>query len=677
MEPTRPSDDGSLTAYTGRGTAPGHACGPLRRNSPDLDPDSSLGVILVAGRAVPEDVGRILAAAGTLTFGGAVLSHISLLSLEFGKPSVSMADSSQVQLLPEPDGFLALTGDEAGGTVSLSEGDIVLLDGSRGKILVPGAGRPALRSALRELFPHLVRFGVEPDESDLERRLEDLLPTYGEPLLEFLMEATVLYRVIPSGGPTARLFSLLERNGRAEAVERYRRNLALRLRVRVGLLFQAAEGDLAAITEPDDLKRRLDRVQDGAMECRRQLEDLGEPPAGLETTLQDYMAKADSVRDGLRFALTREVQAMLDLPDEALRHRIGGLFQLLRRTRNMDLDRELTGPLQACLSRHLAEERARAGAHLIIPLDAEDGIRDRSLVGGKAAGLFQVRSILPSGCHIPWGFVVTTSAYKLHLLGENGERVREAAETGGDESAISRRAKAAILGTPIPREVEDALESAVAGREATRLAVRSSGTLEDGPAGSLAGQYDTYLGVQGREELGRRIRMAWASLWNHRAIRMLSAQGHELTSAVQAVLVQEVIETRCAGVLFSRDPSGKPDTILINAAWGLGEGISQGEVDGDLYWVRRSTGELIGSDTGRTRSMIVLDPSRTGTVESQVPAASQGRPCLDPTELKRLAELARSLENATGRGQDVEFGFTEQGDLMVFQVRRVMHYRPK
>ena len=171
--------------------------------------------------------------------------------------------------------------------------------------------------------------------------------------------------------------------------------------------------------------------------------------------------------------------------------------------------------------------------------------------------------------------------------------------------------------------------------------------------------------------------MAWSSLWNHRAIRMLTAQGHALTSAVQAVLVQEMIETRCAGVLFSRDPSGKPDTILINAAWGLGEGISQGEVDGDLYWVRRSTGELIGSDTGRVENMIVLDPYRTGTVEGEVPEARRGRPCLDETELRRLAELARSLENATGRGQDVEFGFTEQGDLMVFQVRRVMQYRPK
>ncbi|MBD3867152.1 MAG: hypothetical protein IFK94_03420 [Acidobacteria bacterium] len=677
MEPTRTSDDGRLTVYTGRGTAPGHACGPLRSNSPELDPDSSLGVILVAGRAVPEDVGRILAAAGTITFGGAVLSHISLLSREFGKPSVSMADSLEMGLIKGPGGVLALTMDQNGGTDVLSEGDIVLLDGSRGKVLVPGAGVPAFREALRELFPRLVRFGAEQDEAGFEERLEPLLKNFGEPLLEFLMEATVLYRVIPAGGPTGRLMSLLERNDRTEAVQRLRRDLALRVQERIRILFRNAEGELAAITEPDDLKRRVDHVQDGAMQCHRQMEDLGVAPAGLEEALMEYRAKVDAIRDGLRFALTRDVKEMLALPDEALRHRIGGLFQLLRRTRNMDLDRELTGPLQACLSKHLAEERARAGAHLIIPLDAEDGIRDRSLVGGKAAGLFQVRSILPAGCRIPWGFVVTTSAYKLHLLGENGERVREAAQSGGDESSISRRAKAAILGTSIPREVADALKAAIAGHESTRLAVRSSGTLEDGPAGSLAGQYDTYLGVQGRKELDRRIRMAWASLWNHRAIRMLTAQGHALTSAVQAVLVQEVIETRCAGVLFSRDPSGKPDTILINAAWGLGEGISQGEVEGDLYWVRRSTGELIGSDTGRVENMIVLDPDRTGTVEGEVPDGRKGLPCLDFAELKRLAELACCLENATGRGQDVEFGFTEQGDLMVFQVRRVMQYRPK
>ena len=34
--------------------------------------------------------------------------------------------------------------------------------------------------------------------------------------------------------------------------------------------------------------------------------------------------------------------------------------------------------------------------------------------------------------------------------------------------------------------------------------------------------------------------------------------------------------------------------------------------------------------------------------------------------------LARILEEATGRAQDVEFGFTEDGALVVFQARRVV-----
>jgi hypothetical protein len=305
---------------------------------------------------------------------------------------------------------------------------------------------------------------------------------------------------------------MLERTGRSGPVQRLREDLAGRVRERARRLLLKGAGELAAISEPDDLKRRVSRVEEEALHCRRQLEDLGQMAADLEDALLEYQEKAEAVRDSIRFSLTQEVETMLAMPDEALRHRIGGLFQLLRRARTIRLDRELTGPLQACLSRHLAEERARAGTHLIIPLDAEDGIRDRSLVGGKGAGLFQIRSSLPSGCRIPWGFVVTTSAYKLHLLGENGERVREALESDGDEPSISRRAKAAILGSPIPPEVGRALAAAIAGRESIRLAVRSSGTLEDGPAGSLAGQYDSYLGVRGRDELARRIRMAWSSL---------------------------------------------------------------------------------------------------------------------------------------------------------------------
>jgi len=75
--------------------------------------------------------------------------------------------------------------------------------------------------------------------------------------------------------------------------------------------------------------------------------------------------------------------------------------------------------------------------------------------------------------------------------------------------------------------------------------------------------------------------------------------------------------------------------------------------------------------------MIELDPDRPGTVEIDLPEGRKRQPCLDLDDLRRLAALARILEEATGRSQDVEFGFRPDGALFVFQVRRVVPRRPR
>jgi pyruvate,water dikinase len=223
--------------------------------------------------------------------------------------------------------------------------------------------------------------------------------------------------------------------------------------------------------------------------------------------------------------------------------------------------------------------------------------------------------------------------------------------------------------------VARAVVAALAELGSEQLAVRSSASVEDGPAGSLAGQFDTVLGVRGEAEVLQRVRQTWASLWNARALRSMAACGLSPLEAHQAVLVQEIVPTRCAGVMVTRDPSGRPDALLINAAWGLGEGISQGEVPGDLFWVRRSTGEILAAEAGRGATRIVLDPGDGGTSEQPLDPAQSGRLSLSEEQIGRLAELARALEEATGRAQDVEFGFTDDDALVIFQVRRLLAAR--
>jgi pyruvate,water dikinase len=659
----------------GRAIAPGIACGPLRRNRPELDPKEAAAAILVAERAVPDDVGRILASAGTLTISGTVLSHVSLLSREFGKPSVALSGVTPSHLARDGEPGLLVLDDIVGGGAGavLHEGDIVVVDGSRGVVGIPGGLDPEARGSVRALYGPLVAFGRMPGDDALLGRVVASARAASDAAFAFLLDAALAYRLVPAGADARRLLQALEQAPmRAEMPDLLE---ALRERV-LDVAADRCQAARASLDDVDDLEelQRAMRVLEGALERDLLLlEDLGGDPDRLERDLEDVLLAAGARREVLEAHIRRDVLHAITLTDEVLRTRLGGLFRLLRRARTAGIGSEAVDRLHGRLSRQLAEERARAGTHLVVPL--RSGVRsERALVGGKAAALIEILDALPARCRIPDGFVVTAASYRLHLLGEIGEKLRLAAE-GTDDAAISRRARAALLAGEIPAEVRDAIAGAFRTLGAERLAVRSSATIEDGPIGSLAGLFDTYLGVRGAHDLCDRIRWIWASLWNARALAALGATGLSPLRAGQAVLVQEMVDTVSAGVLFSRDPEGRPDTFLVNATWGLGEGISQGEVSGDLFWVRKSTGDLLASDAGAATTRIALDPDGMGTVEVPLEPELRQRRSLDAGQLARLASLARTLEDVTGRAQDVEFGFDASDTLVVFQMRRIVPRR--
>ena len=668
-----PSDASGFLSIRGRAIAPGLACGPLRRNRSESDPRELAGCVLLAERAVPDDIGRILASAGTLTISGAVLSHVSLLSREFGKPSVSLSGVTPARLAGEDEGGVLVFTDVVGGgdRAAVDEGDIVLLDGGRGTLTIPGGLDREARGAVRRVHAPLAAFGKLPGDDALLRAL--LNAAADDASLGFLLTAAFPYRLVPAGPPARRLLDALAADGAHPGLEAAIHALRERVLAEAAARCDETLTVLQAAEDLEDLQRGLRGLEAALDRDLALIEDLRGDPDRLEQRLEPVLAAAAARREGLEDELRRDMINALDLPEDQLRLRLGGLFRLLRRARAAHLDAADVDRLHKRLAAQLAAERARSGTHLVVQL-ALGAPHERSLVGGKAQSLIEARHAVPSGCRIPRGFVVTSAAYRLHLLGETGEKLRLAVEQL-DENAISRKARAALLSGDVPDEVKDAVKDAFDNLGAARMAVRSSATIEDGPLGSLAGLFDTYLGVTGFPDLLDRIRWSWASLWNARALAALASTGLSPLRAGQAVIVQEMIETRSAGVLFSRDPAGRPDTLLINAAWGLGEGISQGELAGDLFWVRRSTGELIAKESGRTTRKIELAPQGMGTVEVDLPPELANRPCLSAAELARVAALARALENVTGRAQDVEFGFDLAGALVVFQIRRIVPRR--
>lgn len=125
------------------------------------------------------------------------------------------------------------------------------------------------------------------------------------------------------------------------------------------------------------------------------------------------------------------------------------------------------------------------------------------------------------------------------------------------------------------------------GLDSRRFAVRSSAIAEDSDEMSAAGQMTTILGVSGRAAICRAVVQCWASQFSLTALNYRRQYGQPLNGGM-AVAIQEMAEANCAGVTFTCDPvSGRPDRIVINGSFGLGESVVSAAVEPDSFILRR------------------------------------------------------------------------------------------
>src|SRR5262249_45346576 len=181
----------------------------------------------------------------------------------------------------------------------------------------------------------------------------------------------------------------------------------------------------------------------------------------------------------------------------------------------------------------------------------------RALAGGKGANLAR---LLGAGFSVPGGFIITTRAYHSYVAANNLENwIVEAAWSARpddplalDEASCAIRARfdAGVM----PRMLPDGVGHAYASSGRPPVAVRSSATTEDLPEASFAGQQDTFLNVVGNEALLKAVVRCWSSLWTARAIGYRTRNGIEHQGAALAVVVQEMVESQPAGVLFTANP---------------------------------------------------------------------------------------------------------------------------
>ena len=281
----------------------------------------------------------------------------------------------------------------------------------------------------------------------------------------------------------------------------------------------------------------------------------------------------------------------------------------------------------------------------------EDTPPDPAQLGGKGAGLARLAA---AGLPVPATFVVTVAGYR-EAVGPEVERAAAgiapdapSAELERAAAAVRERALAATADHPLREELAAAYARLSEGADAP-VAVRSSALGEDAADRSFAGEHDTYLWVQGVDEVDRRLRECWASLYTARAIAYRA--GRERTGALaMAVCVQQMVDARAAGVFMTLDPAnGDRSSIVIESVWGLGEPLVSGEATPDRFLIDKVTGDIVRRDVVAKPHELARHASGRGTESREVSRAAPRRAVAARRRAGRADPHRQARRGAGGR----------------------------
>ena len=279
-------------------------------------------------------------------------------------------------------------------------------------------------------------------------------------------------------------------------------------------------------------------------------------------------------------------------------------------------------------------------------------------VGGKGANLGELCRI--EGIQVPAGFCISTEAFKRVITQSSSvnkllDRLSFLKVQERDKIAeLAREIRKAIEGTAIPTDIIEEITihlSRLGERDA--CAVRSSATAEDLPTASFAGQQDTYLNIIGKAAILKHISKCWASLFTDRAITYRIQNGFDHHNVFLCVIVQKMVFSQVAGILFTADPvTSNRKVVSIDASFGLGEALVSGLVNADNYKV--SNGKIIARKiSGKKLAVHALKDG--GTEDRAIDLELQNRQPLTDEQVLHLEYLGRKIEEHFGRPQDIEW----------------------
>jgi pyruvate,water dikinase len=274
---------------------------------------------------------------------------------------------------------------------------------------------------------------------------------------------------------------------------------------------------------------------------------------------------------------------------------------------------------------------------------------DEKYVGGKGYNLFQLKHY---AMHVPDWFVISTKLNDKYI-NRMKSVIDDAIESINFENyssieAASSQISSFITELDITGNVEKEIIQTTdrLKKNSGLFAVRSSLVGEDAGDISFAGQMDSFLCVPTVNLISSMLKV-WASAYSPRALVYRHKKNLSLSDVHMAVIIQVMIDAKCSGVLFTRDPDTVTDRTIISSAFGLGEGVVQGTAETDCYYIDNQNPDL----------------------QETVKFNSGCDPVLTKKQVKELFTVGKQIEVYYNQPLDIEWSYDCKGRLHLLQVR--------
>jgi len=290
----------------------------------------------------------------------------------------------------------------------------------------------------------------------------------------------------------------------------------------------------------------------------------------------------------------------------------------------------------------------------------ELGKEHNDIVGKKCANLGEMTRM---GLAVPPGFALSLDVYRLFVK-ESGlaaamERyVQKFGDLKGQGITVFDEMSQTLRDMIEAREIPEDLKTQIVGyyEELSRrlgvdnpaVSVRSAGTE------SRPGMFETFLNVKGQDDLLEKVKKVWASAYTPRAIAFRANKGFPILGDELGVAVPKMVNARASGITFTVDPVTADDSkILLEANWGLGEGVVSGAESVDGFVVDKENLEVVARHVGNKLRCVVY--TKDGADWADVPDHMQSMPCISDEEIIEIAKVAKSAEKTLGGPQDMEW----------------------